>query len=917
MFRLLSTILLFCSLQAYAHDKAHAFNAAFFYGSPFPQELRIYDAVIVEADHADFTGVPDALQSRLYAYTSLGEVGPDKPYAGSVPVAAKIARNPAWTSEVMDQTSAAWREFYIEKIIAPLWQRGFRGVFIDTLDSYQLAATSPQGRADQEAGMVETLRQMRKRFPGIRIILNRGFEILPQVHDWVTAVAAESLFQGWDNATHGFVPVTEPNRLWLLAQLNQIKNNYHLPVIVIDYTAPQDRQLARDISKKIRAAGFTSWVSNPELDMIGVGFPEIQPRRILMLYNGNDTKDVIFSDLHRYAAMPVQYLGFIPEYKDISQPLPAYPLTGKYAGIILWADGIQNKAPLLKPWLLKQIKHGIRLAVINEFGFELSNDNLQVFGLNVKNSIPASNVKIVAQDTVIGFEHSAEAYPDIFNIIDAGKDSTPILRLNVADQITDIAAFTPWGGYVLSPYAIFQIPYQENTSWIMNPFDFFKRALNLPDMPAPDVTTSSGRRLLMAHMDGDGFASNAEFPGSPLAPRVMLEKIFKKYTIPTAVSVIEAETAPWGLYPNKSAEMEQVAREIFLLPHVEIASHSYSHPFKWQQLSSEGEGEGYNLPLPGYKFDLARETSGSVDYINERLAPAGKRCRIFLWTGGCNPGAEAIAKTGALGLLNMNGGETIVTDSRPSLTFVAPLGVEREGHFQVYAPNQNENVYTNNWTGPFYGFRRVIETFKLTDTPRRLKPVDIYFHTYAASKPASLKALMEVYTWALKQHYHPVYPSDYIRRVMDFNRLVIARDGSDWLIYGDSAIDTLRIKAKWGYPDLNGSVAGYNNFNDDRYLHLVKSAAYRIAIATAPGNTPFLIDANGAVLDWQQKTRQTKMTFDAQAKLDFTLSHSGNCVLSDDKGHTVRADRHSKEQHHYQTQAAGQASFQLNCKMEH
>ena len=83
--------LLFISLQA------HAFNAAFFYGSPFPQELRIYDAVIIEADHADFTRVPDNLQKKLYAYTSLGEVGPDKP----VPAAAKIARNPASSSVVL------------------------------------------------------------------------------------------------------------------------------------------------------------------------------------------------------------------------------------------------------------------------------------------------------------------------------------------------------------------------------------------------------------------------------------------------------------------------------------------------------------------------------------------------------------------------------------------------------------------------------------------------------------------------------------------------------------------------------------------------------------------------------------------------------------------------------------------------
>lgn len=911
MYKILFTFTLLISLQA------QAFNAAFFYGSPYPHELGIYDAVVIEADHADFATVPANLQEKLYAYTSLGEVGAEKPYASSVPVEAKVTRNPAWSSDVMNQDSPVWRAFYIDKIIAPLWQRGFRGIFIDTLDSYQLAAKTPQQKVIQENGMVETLRQVRQRFPGIRIILNRGFEIMPQVHGWLTAVAAESLFQGWDNSTHSFVPVTGSNREWLLTHLDKIKNDYHLPVIVIDYDAPKNRNGARDIAKKIRVAGFIPWVSNPELDMIGVGYPEIQPRRVLMLYNSTDSKDVYFSGIHQFAAMPIQYMGFVPEYRDLSEPLPEYPLVGQYAGIIVWANGTLNSTPKFQSWLLQQTNQGMRLAVVNEFGFARSNENLQAFGITVKDSIPAAKVDIVTQDASVGFEHPAQAFPDTFDIVSADKNSTPILRLKISNQITDVAAYMPWGGYVLSPYAIFEIPHEQGTRWIINPFEFFKRALALPDMPAPDVTTSTGRRILMAHMDGDGFASNAEFPGSPLAARVMLEKIFEKYPIPTAVSVIEAETAPWGLYPAKSVEMESIAREIFRLPHVEIASHSYSHPFKWQKLSADGDGKGLNLPIPGYQFDLNRETSGSVNYINERLAPAGKSCKIFLWTGDCNPGTEAIAKNDTLGLLNMNGGDTVITNSNPSLTVVAPLGIAREGHYQIYAPNQNENVYTNDWTGPYYGFQRVIETYKLTNTPRRLKPVDIYFHTYSASKPSSLKALDEAYAWALKQPNHPIFPSAYIRSVMDFNSLVAARDDNDWLFYGGGKIDTLRINAKWGYPALNSSVAGYNSFNDDRYLHLIKSTVNRVRLASKPENAPYLIDANGALLAWQQLAGQTSMSFDSHVILDFTINHAGNCTLLDDKGNVVRADKHNKDMHHYQTQAAGRMTFKLACKADH
>lgn len=905
------TILLL--LLAICVSPAHAFNAAFFYGTPFIPELRIYDAVIVEPDQPDFASVPVNLQNKLYAYTSLGEVGADKPYAKDVPAAAKLTRNPAWSSDVMDQTSQTWQQFYVNKIVAPLWAKGFRGIFIDTLDSYQLAATTPATRADQEAGMVATLRQLKIRFPGIRIILNRGFEILPQIHADITAVAAESLFQGWDNAKKRYTAVSENDRSWLTAQLNRVKNEYHLPVIVIDYAEPRQRTQARQLAQQIRAAGFSPWVSNPALDMLGVGSPEIQPRRILMLYDGRENKDPVFSDMHRFAAMPMQYMGYIPEYHDLTLPLPSQQLAGQYAGIILWSGSAESGVPQLKPWLLKQIKLGIHLAMINEFGFERSRDNLQAFGLTVKDSVAADNISIIKQDAIVGFEHPPQPHPNNIDIIQAGTGSTPILQLKVGEQITDVAAYMPWGGYVLSPYAIYEIPYQQGTRWIINPFAFFKRALDLPDMPAPDVTTSTGRRLLMARMDGDGFANNAEFPGSPLASRIMLEKIFKKYTIPTTVSVIEAETAPWGLYPKKSAEMEQIAREMFRLPHVEIASHSYSHPFKWQQLSEGRDGEGYNLAISGYKFNLDKEIKGSIAYINQRLAPAGKACSVFLWTGDCNPGADAIAKTDDAGMLNMNGGETTINNSEPTLTLVAPLGMARDGHFQIYAPNQNENVYTNNWLGPYYGYRRAIETFQLTDQPRRLKPVDIYFHTYAASKLASLNALEDVYDYALRQPNHPVHASDYIRRVIDFNYSVMARDDHDWLFYGDGQLDTLRINNTAGYAQINESIAGYQDDNQDRYLHLIKTDVNRIQLASKINQIPYLVNANGVLQSWQQHQQQTEISFKSYVKLDFTLNHTDNCHLYDEQGRVIRADSHNQQQYHYQTNAVGQHTYKLSC----
>lgn len=71
---------------------------------------------------------------------------------------------------------------------------------------------------------------------------------------------------------------------------------------------------------------------------------------------------------------------------------------------------------------------------------------------------------------------------------------------------------------------------------------------------------------------------------------------------------------------------------MFALPNVEIASHSYSHPFKWG-LAEAGVGESYHLDIPGYVFNIQRETKDSIDYINRRLVPPGKK----KWKSICGP----------------------------------------------------------------------------------------------------------------------------------------------------------------------------------------------------------------------------------------------------------------------------------------
>ena len=176
----------------------------------------------------------------------------------------------------------------------------------------------------------------------------------------------------------------------------------------------------------------------------------------------------------------------------------------------------------------------------------------------------------------------------------------------------------------------------------------------------------------------------------------------------------------------------------------------------------------------------------------------------------------------------------------------------------------------------------------MTGAPRRIKPVSIYYHVYSASKPASLRALHKVYDWALAQPLHPVYTSEFIRKVEDFFDYAIARDGTGWrLRSSNGALRTVRLPATLGQPQLAGSlaVAGARTGSEGLYVHLSGPVAY-LQTSDQPMTGPFLYEANARLQDWQVGSdgRQVQFKLVGHVPLEFALANTGRCQ--------VRADQH-------------------------
>lgn len=892
-------------------ESAAAPNIAIYYGKNVPfDELAAFDIVVVEPGNVrlparregevrgrdarpNFVG----RSTELFAYVSVGEVHPTRDYATALPREWQLGENTAWGSIVVDQSKPEWAEFFASRVIAPLWAQGYRGFFLDTLDSFNIVAKTDATREAQIAGLSHVIETIRARFPGAKLIFNRGFEILPRVNKHAYAVAAESLFRGWDASKKTYREVPAADREWLLGQLNRVKNDYKLPVIAIDYVAPSDRALARDTAKKIDALGFTPWVSNPDLDAIGVGRIEVMPRDVLVLYDPSPGGiSLRTEEAHRLIDMPLNWLGYGVEHLATNADMPAHPLAGRYAGVVAWLRS-DNTSPRAREFIASAIAQGVKVAVFGGFGAPVGEGLARLYGLKSSNTA-ASPQRLSAEvlSPLAGFEVKPVPDRSSFYALEA-SGGTPLVRVkSERGEVMEPAAIMPWGGYAVYPFAIYSLPGDQGVRWVVNPIGFLREALALPLMPVPDLTTENGRRLMLVHVDGDGFPSRAEVSGAPFAGEVMLREFVERYRVPSTISVIEAELAPDGLYPKDSPALEAIAKRIFAMANVEIASHSYSHPFKWGKAEAksgkapDGKGpedrtaESYNLSIPGYTFDIKREVNGSLGYIDRRLAPPGKSARVFLWTGDCDPGEDSVERTYEAGVFNMNGGETLITRASPSLSLVAPIGLRRGEWFQVYAPNQNENVYTNLWTGPFYGFERVIETFELTERPRRLKPINIYYHTYAASKRASIAALHKVYRWALDQKVMNIYASEYAAKAIDFMRMTVSRnvvsERPEWIVRGAGDLRTLRLPSSAGFPDLaaSRSIAGHADHEGERYLHLAGGEA-RIRLSSAAATRPWLADANARISALTSTADGLAFTLTGHMPLAFSIGAATGCEV--------------------------------------
>ncbi len=890
--------LLLSSLSASLESK----SAIVYYGEDIPYTLAgIHDYIIVQPGHTNtYRHGFKLYDKKIYAYVSIGESQKEQPYYKELSKEWFLGDNKLWQAKVMDISNEQYHEFLFRKVIDPLMKKGFQNFFFDTLDSYHLVTKTPKEKKKMSQGVVKFIKEFHTRYPKSKLIINRGFDIIGEIHEDIEAVLFESLFYGLSSKDLSYTEVSSEDRKWLKMQIEKVKS-YNIPLIAVDYLPPESKKIAKNI-QDIEALDLIPYIADRDLHRIGKSSKNATKREVLLLYDdtqfdGTPHDDEVYSTAFLQLSMPLEYMGYIPILKPISTWKPTAIDADRYAGAIVWINGeyaLKNPQKFQEK-LLAIYRNKIKMLLLESLDSQKHQKLFQTLQIDVKQieSSSKESKQITCKNGFTGFE--IEPFVPASSELYRAKNSTPICTLKIGEQKSLIAAITPWGGYGLEGVLTMNI--NEQDMWIANPFKLMRETLRLPHIPIPDVTTENGRRLLFVHIDGDGIMNRAEWDPEKFSGGVLFEEIFTKYNIPISFSIIEAETAPYGLYPEIHKKLEKIAQKIYRLPNIEPATHTFTHPFFWQKIVNDSLKPEYRLAVKDYNFSVNREINGSLSYINSKLTPKGKSSKMTFWSGDCLPKKEALEYMYKNNFLQMNGGDTTITNRTPWLSCVAPLGLKRGDYYQIYTGAQNENVFTNDWIGPFWGFKRVIQTFKLTDAPRRLKPIDIYFHIYSGSKRAALNALHTVFDWAIEQSVMPIYTSAYIPKVMDFYEIAIAKErgGEDkWLIAGTQSLHTIRTTDK-EFVDINHSIGvmGMKKHLDARYLHLDSHHRHIVTLKHKALEQNYLLDANSRVDSYSRDGNSSKLHFVGEVPVEIRYHLLEGCQLDAKPKATHRSKKRS------------------------
>ena len=236
-----------------------------YYGTaPVPDRYAAFDLIVFDGYYHPPLDFRHGGHPTVLGYLSVGEIDGTGPYWDRVKdMPCIVEKNNRWNSWIVDVADPAWQELIFTTLIPSIRDDGFDGLFLDTFDS-ALALDDVEKTRQSLAGIIT---RIRKNFPGLKLAVNRGLPVLPDIVHDIDYLVVEGLSSVFNATAGAYVTVDAYTQNLLLQQIKAgLALRPRLPVLTLDYASQDRPDLREEALSFSRKKGFIPYVGTHNLD---------------------------------------------------------------------------------------------------------------------------------------------------------------------------------------------------------------------------------------------------------------------------------------------------------------------------------------------------------------------------------------------------------------------------------------------------------------------------------------------------------------------------------------------------------------------------------------------------------------------------------------------------------------------------
>jgi polysaccharide biosynthesis protein PelA len=267
-------LIIFFILPFMIFTKVNNLKWLVYYGIPeiSEKELLPYDVLVLDSVNPPNIEPSLKRKKQVLGYLGLGEVNEQNPFFRMVKQKNLVIKESPYFagSYFVDIRSEIFKDIVLNKMIPYIISKGFNGLFYDQLDvSLDYEMNDPKKYGGMKEAAIDLVKSIRKKYPDLKLMLNRAYEILPDVGNDVDYVLLETLYTSYNFDTKSYYVRTKVNFEHQLSIMNKAKKQFSdLQFFSLDYWESTDKKMIKRIYEIERSKGLIPYVATINLDVI-------------------------------------------------------------------------------------------------------------------------------------------------------------------------------------------------------------------------------------------------------------------------------------------------------------------------------------------------------------------------------------------------------------------------------------------------------------------------------------------------------------------------------------------------------------------------------------------------------------------------------------------------------------------------